>query len=133
LSRACLLTFALIFPGLSGCGGTATVSGQVTVDGEPLKNGVISYVPADDSGAPATTAIQDGKYELQMVPGKKFVQISAPGAVRKVREYNAPDAPEIVITDERLPARYNSATDLVLEVKAGINTKDWDLDTKKAP
>lgn len=127
LSAASLLVF------LSGCGpATASVKGTVTVDGEPLKSGVISFVPADGAGAPATTAISDGAYTLEMAPGKKAVQISAPVVVGQGKAYNAPDAPTFDITEESLPSRYNTQTELIFEAAPGSNSKDWNVESKAA-
>lgn len=113
---------------LVGCGpAVGEVSGSVTVDGKPLASGVISYVPAEGSGEPVTATIADGKYRLETTAGKKFVQISAPVIVGKRKEYEGPDAPLVEITDESLPPRYNSQTELSLEVKRGSNVRDWNL------
>ena len=117
---------------LPGCGApTATVSGEVAVDGQPLDNGVISYAPADGQGAVATAVVQNGKYSLRTTPGKKWVQISAPVVVGKRKEYNGPDAPLVEIRGERLPERYNAKTELTFEAKAGDNTKDWSVESKQ--
>jgi hypothetical protein len=114
---------------LGGCGpATATVSGEVTVNGEAVEAGVISFVPDDGAGAPGTTAIEDGRYELQMAPGKKRVQISHTVVTGKRPAYNGPGAPLIEITEERLPPRFNSHTELTFEAQAGRQTKNWNLD-----
>ena len=42
-----------------------------------------------------------------------------------------PNSPEMDVTEEGLPARYNEKTELTLEVKAGTNRKDWPLTLKK--
>jgi hypothetical protein len=111
-----------------GCGApTATVSGQVAVDGQPLEKGTISYAPADGRGAPVTVPIENGKYQARTTPGNKFVQISAPKVMGKRKEHNGPDAPLVEITAESLPPRYNSKTELSLDVHAGSNTKDWSV------
>jgi len=56
---------------LSGCGGVGTlypVSGKVTVDGKPLKDGQVSFVPDKEKGNKAPVApfgkIKDGSYSL---------------------------------------------------------------------
>jgi hypothetical protein len=129
----CAHLFLLIaLPLVSACGpSTGTVSGAVTIDGEPLSGGVISYVPAEGGGAPTTAHIEAGKYELTTSTGKKFVQISAPIVVGKRKEYEGPDAPLVEITDERLPPKYNSQTELTFDVVAGWNTKDFTLATDR--
>ncbi len=119
-------------PLFSACGPTTgTVTGTVTIDGQPLSGGVISYVPGEGGGAPATANIEEGKYELTTSTGKKFVQISAPIVVGKRKEYEGPDAPLVEITDERLPPKYNSQTELTFEVKPGRSAKDFTLMTER--
>jgi hypothetical protein len=117
---------------VTGCGPeSATVSGTVLVDGEPVDKGVIVYVPADRTGAPVSGEIQKGRYEVRATPGKKRVQISAPAVVGKRKEYNGPTAPLVEITKERVPARYSgTGTELTFDVQSGGNTKDWAIETK---
>ena len=64
-----LFTLAILL--LVGCGDgadrlpTAAVSGTVTLDGQPLKKGDVTFVPQDGSGRPATGTIQsDGSFIL---------------------------------------------------------------------
>jgi len=117
---------------LSGCGpATATISGEVKVNGALLQKGVISFVPADNTGAPVTAEITNGKYEVKTTAGKKFVQISAPVVTGKRKESPAENAPMIEITTESLPAKYHSKTELTFDVQPGGNTKNWDLEAKK--
>jgi hypothetical protein len=116
----------------AGCGpALGVVSGTVTIDGQPVSGGIISFVPAEGSGTPATSNIESGKYEVRMIAGKKFVQISAPHVVGKRKEYEGPDAPLVEITEERLPPKYNSQTELTFEVKSGVNKQDWNLSSAK--
>src|SRR5688572_21641734 len=107
------LWLALFIAVASGCGpAIGTVSGTVSVDGKPLANGVISYVPAEGAGEPATGNVSGGSYKVQMRAGKKFVQISAPVVTGKRKEYEGPGAPLVEITEESLPPHYNSQTEL---------------------
>jgi hypothetical protein len=113
---------------LAGCGpGTSTVSGTVTIDGQPLDGGVISLVPAEAGGEPATAEVVQGKYALRLKPGKKHVQISAPQVVGQRKEYKGEGAPLVDIIEERLPPKYNSQTELTLDVAPGASTKDWSV------
>jgi hypothetical protein len=62
----------------SGCSSSslATVSGQVTYDGQPVADGFITFTPADGKGAEAGGQIVNGKYELTRVqPGPKVVKV----------------------------------------------------------
>src|ERR1700759_1339838 len=77
---------------LAGCGGTSgpqmyPISGEVTLDGVPLKEGAISFVPADGKGLAAGGKIVDGKYTAKSVPGAKRVEIRAPKVVGQREAY----------------------------------------------
>jgi hypothetical protein len=116
-----------------GCGSRrATVSGEVTVNGQPLEHGVIEYVPADGNGPPGRDAIRNGRYEVRTAPGNKWVRISAPVVLGKRSEWNGPNAPLVEVLGESLPARYQVQTELTFEVQPGSNTKDWKLGTPSA-
>ncbi len=117
--------------GLVGCSNSATVAGDVTVNQVPLDKGIIVFVPAGQGGTPVTGNIENGKYQVATTPGPKTVQISASKVIGKRKDSNAADAALIEITEERIPARYNSATELKFEVVGGANTKNWELELPK--
>ncbi|HEY2412949.1 MAG TPA: hypothetical protein VGI40_11935 [Pirellulaceae bacterium] len=132
LPRISVALLTVIVVAIGGCGpATGTVSGTVTVDGKPAASGVISFVPAEGAGAPVTVDIQGGAYTAQAVAGSKRVQISVPVVTGQRKEYNGPDAPLVDITEESVPAKYNSETELTFELKRGANTKDWVLEGLK--
>jgi hypothetical protein len=129
------LLFALLTASLScllaGCNPSlATVSGEVTLNDQPLQTGTIQYEAAEGDAEPARASIQNGKYELRTVPGKKLVRISAPVVVRQVKESSAPDAAVIDIPEESLPDRFHIKSELTFEVQPGSNTKDWKVEPK---
>lgn len=113
----------------------AEVSGRVTLDGEPLAGGVVSFQPrAAGSSVPGPGSTgrldADGRYRLTAIDG-------SPGAVvgmHLVRIYSrspesAPkgdsDAPG---SRERVPARYNYESGLSFQVEAGGTTRaDFEL------
>jgi hypothetical protein len=131
LRPVCVLPLVFATGLFAGCGSLATVSGEVSVDGKAAEKGVISFVPADGPGEPATASIENGRYEIRTSPGNKRVQISVP-VVEKRKDSTATNAQIIEITHgETLPDRFNTKTELTFEVKPGSNTKDWQLDTKK--
>jgi hypothetical protein len=116
----------------SGCGpATATIQGEVAVDDAPLEKGVIVFAPADaNGGAPVTGTIDKGHYRVVSTPGNKYVQISAPRVIERVKESKAPNAPMVERTEESLPEQYNAKSELRFEAKEGSNTKDWALQLK---
>ena len=96
------------------------VNGTVTLDGDPVDKGSITFFASDDvsRGIQASTSIKNGKYELLVTPGKKKVKIS------KVEETRT-DVFENVV-----PAKYNSATTLEADVSAENRQFDFELKSK---
>jgi len=120
------LAASLMLLSVCGCGpATGTVSGNVTIDGQPLDKGIISFAAAEGTEQPASADIANGHYQATMQVGKKFVQISAPISVGK-RKADAPGVPPEDIWQERLPPKFNSESKLEFEVKPGANAKDWE-------
>ena len=118
-----------------GCGDSgpprASVRGAVTLDGAPLAQGSILFVPIEGSGGVAAGGtIADGRYELDgdagVSLGANRVEIRA---VRKSgRQVQKPFAPqgEMVEADEEAVAEeFNSASTLRADVVAGDQTLDF--------
>ena len=93
--RAALAALALAFA--VGCGGTpeGTVSGTVTMDKEPLKDGLIRFEPTDPKAHPVEATISDGKYTATLAPGEAKVAIRANKVVGKTKMYDTPDSPTV--------------------------------------
>src|SRR6185295_9016630 len=84
------LVVAVCCAAVAGCSKKSTlgtVTGTVTLDGEPLKSGAIHFVPADGRTAAADATITDGKYTVELPPGEKRVTISSPKVVGKRKMY----------------------------------------------
>jgi len=119
---------------LSGCGpSTGTVSGDVNVDGKAAERGVVTFTPAEAKATspPVAAEIVNGKYQAKIVVGKMNVQISVPRVIDKKPESTAPGAAIVEITEESLPERYNTESKLTFDVQSGVNTKNWDVESKK--
>jgi hypothetical protein len=130
----------------TGCGGSAydlaPVSGTVTLDGEPLAGATVLFIPIAEVGSdagPASNGTTDaaGKYTLTSaeafegaVVGKHQVMITT------VSDEGGDSASDDVYSDagnqEKLPARYNAATTLKIEVPSGgTNAADFDTTSAK--
>jgi hypothetical protein len=130
----------------AGCGGgVAPVSGRVTLEGRPLANARVTFQPVarekDTDPGPGSTALTDadGRFTLRVVGrnangavvGRHRVRIVAyaGGAVPTVTDDSNPRLPPQVV-----PARYNSATELFLDVPAGgTSTADFNLTYHPSP
>ncbi|MEQ1829100.1 MAG: carboxypeptidase regulatory-like domain-containing protein [Pirellula sp.] len=114
---------------VSGCGGPqfGNVSGQVTMDGQPLPDVAVRF---EDEGGSATIARTDksGNYVMRYT----IDQIGAPVGKHKVTIITP--APVTEGTGERykelLPPEYNRKSTLTADVKPGKQTIDWKLKSK---
>jgi hypothetical protein len=107
------------------------VKGDVTLDGQPLKSGVIRFAAADGRTASAEALIADGKYSADMPTGKKQILVSSPKVIGKRKAYETPDSPTVDIVQEVLPEKYNAKSELTLTVTAGSQQKNYDLKSSK--
>ena len=117
----------------AGCSGTPTkgdVAGTVTIDGVPAEQGAITFSPVDGQSATAGGTIEQGRYAAQVSPGKMKVEIRVAKVVGQRKLYDTADSPMAPIMEEVLPAKYNDATELVVEVQLGENEHNFDLTTK---
>jgi hypothetical protein len=131
LKIAAACGFALLLC-LSGCGrrdGLTEISGAVTYDGQPVKKGAISLLPADGQGPTAAAVIADGKYSVKVTPGKKQVKIEG-FRVTGQKQYNPrdPKSPMVDVQEQILPERYNAKTELSREIASGAKTVDFALE-----
>ena len=118
--------------GCSDSGPSGKVEGTVTLDGAPLADGSISFVPADGKTASAGGAIKEGKYSVDAEPGPKKITINATKVVGQKAAYEGdPNSPKIDITEELIPDKYNTRTELTFEVKEGQNEHNIALESKK--
>jgi len=114
--------------GCAGEGDFGEVSGTVNYDGKPVEDGAINFFPADGKGPTAGDVIKGGKYTVKKAPvGTAKVSISGSKVVGKKKVYDTKDSPEMPITQELLPAKYNEKSELTFDVKRGTNEKNWDL------
>ena len=102
----------------------ATVTGTVTMDGEPLANASVEFISASGQVASGTTD-GSGKYELAYVGGNMGAEIGE-NTVRITTALDAPAPPDYV---DPIPAKYNQSSELKVTVEAGDNTHDFALES----
>jgi len=128
------LSLALALLVLAGCSGRkAEVLGTVTLNGEPIAEGSINFIPIEGTTGPGAGAvIRDGQYHITpdkgVTPGKNRVEIRAFRTTgRQVRDLAGPGGG---VRQERVPAfppEYNDQSTLVREVERGKNTINFEV------
>jgi hypothetical protein len=115
-----------------GCGSSnrASVEGKVLLDGQPLKTGVINFMPTEDNPGPtAGGTIVDGHYKIDAERGvaiglNRVVISSKQPTGRKIQSLDRVDE-EIA---EVVPSQYNTKSTLTRDIQAGANEQDFELE-----
>lgn len=109
------------------------VAGHITVGGEPLQNGSIAFEPVGHGIAGGGT-IKDGSYDISKLSGptagKSLVRIVSPNP-RGRTTIDKMSGQTITLLDETIAARYNTQSELTVELPVGGNLAlDFKLDPK---
>jgi len=127
--RYCAVFFLLTASVLVvGCGGPTPVdvTGNVTLDGQPLSEGDIIFEAADGKVTPGAGPIKEGKFAIKALPGAKKVKINASKPAK-------PDPVMGTIPGESIiPEQYNVKTKLTADVQKG-QPNDFTFDLKSKP
>ena len=110
------------------------VTGNVTMDGNPLPHAVVVFQPEHARPSYGRTD-ENGDYELYYSDAKGAV--IGTHAVKIRCSEGLPEADSEVEDEEYgaagveiVPAKYNHFTELTADVKAGSQTFDWKLDSE---
>jgi hypothetical protein len=125
---------------MTGCAGSGDnlprepITGNVTMDGQPLPEGVIQFSPTGDAtkGAAvgANADIKDGQFSIPreqgLIPGNYKIAIShaalteekAKGKTNTKVDSKIPSR-TTALGPEQIPARYNTQSELKTEIKPG--------------
>jgi hypothetical protein len=132
--RSCVLQLfsTLLLATLAGCGGKASVTGTVSLDGEPVANGAIAFIksegePVREGGA----VITNGSFRTEIPPGKYKLELTGSKVTGTRTQTGFDGKPETIqTTGELFPARYNTNTELQEEIRAGGKPLKLDLKSK---
>ena len=130
LSLSSFVLLAASLSLLAGCGpgdGMITISGSVTMDGEPVQDGSISLMPIN-GGSMGGGLIENGHYTAKSSPGEMAVQIHAHKMVQKKN----PTREEIErgLTEDSvsiIPNVYNRQSKLRINVAPDQKNFEFDL------
>jgi hypothetical protein len=121
---------------LLGCAAEQQVEvrGKVTLDGKPVEDGTISFVPKTGSQQQAAWGpIKAGEFVIDaaqgLATGVSRVEIRALRSTGRILPSSVGGEPEHEMKDY-IPQRYNSASELTAEIKPGPNQVDFDLKSK---
>jgi hypothetical protein len=120
---------------LSGCStgpAVGTVTGEVTFDGQPVKDGHISFTPVDGKGQTGGAPIADGNFRAEQVSATKM-KVEIHGNKKTGKKIKAYDTPESPVNDEiveLLPPKFHVNSELTLDVKRGTQAVKYDLKSK---
>jgi hypothetical protein len=122
------LSSASFFCGCGGNSNVGSVTGTVTLDGNPVSGALVSFTPKK-GGSPSVGRTDDsGKYFLQYTRDQQGAEIGEHSV--KITTYLAADPeadPPQAEVPEKIPIKYNYKTELTKEVKSGTNTIDLEL------
>jgi hypothetical protein len=131
--RAAILVAVVL---VAGCGGGAKVSGTVTLDGQVLKAGTVTFHPTGSGPTGIGTISPDGRYEIavgtdkSLPPGDYVVTVEATEAAIASAEQPVGTPPRPPAPPKRFtPAKYadRGTSDLKFTVKPGENKIDLAL------
>jgi len=120
---------------LAGCRGRpadqpplGTVTGKVTLDGQPLEGATIFFSPEGGGRTSAARTDAEGRYALTYI-GREMGAKVGQHTIRLTtsEEITNPKTGRSMHTPEKLPRRYNEKSELVRTVTGGENTIDLDL------
>jgi hypothetical protein len=114
----------LLFPGCGKSSDKLEVSGEVSLDGEPLDTGSITLTSLEGKKTSTGAMIRDGKFEVPqekgLLPGSYHVDISsADSKGPPVIVQGSPGGPGISVARERIPAEYNTNSKQSINVAKG--------------
>jgi hypothetical protein len=120
--------------GGAGCGGPVkrAISGSVTLEGKPLDEAVIMFVPLDIQAGKTGAAITQGRYEVPrdvgLLPGRYRVEIADDPPIDHA---SMGHPPKPVPARRRLPVHYSVASPLSIDIApTGPTEFDFPLTSK---
>ena len=132
--------FTLFFFTMTGCGPSgpelAEVSGTVSVDGQPVPNALLTFIPVGGTTSYGKTNSQ-GVYKLMFTDTKSGAMLGTHNVEIEVKRFSKDEAAEMKAAGMdvgsefiQIPKKYKAPGALTAEVKRGRNTIDFAMTTK---
>lgn len=135
--RSCASFFLVL--ACVGCGyrndNLATITGEVKLDGQPLEQGTIRFLPSEGvAGSIASGAIVKGQYRLSGRAGPAIgwnrVELNGTRKTGRMIEKPFPQHGTVEEMVEAIPPQFNTTSTIKFEVKRGENTADFAVTSK---
>ena len=104
---------------------TGDVHGTVTVNGQPVSEGAVRFIPVNGDTPATGGTIRDGKFQVQVPVAKQRVEISSNVVDKEKTPPNATG--DQIVMKILVPPRYNIQSELTLDVVPGLNEPDFKL------
>ena len=125
VSATAALALALTAASCSSDNPLVTVSGNVTLDGTPVRDGDLLFTPADPQFGSEAAKITDGVYQANLRPGQNKAQIRAS---RPVPGKKGPMGEQLI--EDYIPPKYNDQSNLTIDVSKSQRKHDFQLQSK---
>jgi hypothetical protein len=127
---AVALVAAATAPGCGPRDPRLTIRGRVLLDGKPVSNGQVIFIPVDSTVAAAGAALHDGEFTIVVLQGPHRVKVEASAEERRT---TAPDEPpEFAVTYRSIiPPRYNEKSTLSFDVQSAKDKPLFELTSEK--
>ena len=130
LNTHLFICIAMAFLFMSGCGDNSkcTMTGSITLDGNPVKNGNISFYPQGlETTRKVATVVENGKFQIEtnegLIPGKYKAEVHwTKGTGKKI-----PSADPGIMMEQMIQGKES----LEIEVNIGANKQDFKLKSKQ--
>lgn len=129
----CLLCSFVLIGAVVGCGGPSnlgTVTGKVTLDGQPLPDALVTFTPTAAGSPSAGRTDARGTYTLRYTRELEGAEIGEHLVRVSTFSEGDPDSdPPTPADPEKVPSRYHENSELKQTVRKGSNTIDLTLDS----
>lgn len=129
-----------LLAGPSGCGGAnplgrRAIRGTVTLNGEPLSSGSLSFAPLAEKGVQSGATITNGTFSIPaekgLPPGEYQVSIHAAGEISTPLPENPLAAASLPPAPELIPPEWNLQSEHTIQVKPdGENAFTFAIENK---
>jgi hypothetical protein len=122
---ASLAVFAILVAGCSKRPSMGDVRGRVTVNGQPLKEGAVRFIPVNGDTPATGGMVRDGSFQVMVPVAPQRVEFSSNVVDTEKTPPNATG--DQIVMKILVPPRYNTHSELTLNVVPGLNEPVYEL------